>query len=105
MAANIAGDLALLRPEGDLVAYGSSAANVSMPFFPAILKNLQLRFFIVYNLNSADRAFALSGLTRLLESGQLTHNIAGELPLESIAEAHERIEQGTTPGNIVLKVS
>jgi NADPH:quinone reductase len=105
VAANIAGDLALLRPEGDLVAYGSSAANVSMPFFPAILKNLQLRFFIVYNLNSADRAFALSGLTRLLESGQLTHNIAGELPLESIAEAHERIEQGTTPGNIVLKVS
>jgi NADPH2:quinone reductase len=105
VAANIASDLALLRPEGDLVAYGSGAANITMPFFPAILKNLRLRFFIVYNLNAADRARALAGLTRLLARGQLRHNIADELPLELIAEAHERIEQGKTMGNIVLKVS
>jgi NADPH2:quinone reductase len=105
LAANVGSDLALLRPEGDLVAYGSGEANVLMPFFPAILKNLRLRFFIVYNLNSADRACALTGLTRLLERGGLQHNIGCELPLEAIADAHERIEQGRTLGNIVLKVA
>jgi NADPH2:quinone reductase len=104
-AANIGSDLALLHPEGDVVAYGSGAANVLMPFFPAILKNLRLRFFIVYNLNAADRTRALTGLTRLLEGGRLQHNIGCELPLEAIAEAHERIEQGRTLGNVVLKVA
>lgn len=105
VAANMGDDLALLRPEGDVVAYGSGEANVMVPFFPAILKNVRLRFFIVYNLNPADRALALAGLTRLLESGRLIHNIDSELPLEAIADAHERIEQGRALGNIVLKVS
>lgn len=104
-AANIVSDLALLRSEGDLVAYGSGEATVSLPFFPAILKNLRLRFFIVYNLSATDRALALAGLSRLLEDGRLRHNIAYALPLDSIAEAHERIEQGKAIGNIVLKVS
>jgi len=105
VAANIGSDLALLRSEGDVVAYGSGEANFLVAFFPAIVKNLRLRFFIVYNLNAADRALALTGLTRLLESGHLQHNIACELPLDAIADAHERIEQGRTLGNIVLKVS
>jgi NADPH2:quinone reductase len=104
VAANIAGDLALLRAEGDLVAYGSGEANVVLSFFPAILKNLRLRFFIVYNLNAADRALALTGLTKLLEQGRLRHNVASEMPLEAIADAHEQIEQGRALGNIVLKV-
>jgi len=105
VAANIGSDLALLHPEGDVVAYGSGAANVLVPFFPAILKNVRLRFFIVYNLNATDRALALSGLTRLLQAGRLKHNIDCELPLAAIADAHERIEQGRALGNIILKVS
>ena len=105
VATNIGSDLALLRTEGDLVAYGSSEANVLMPFFPAILKNVRLHFFIVYNLSAADRALALAGLARPLKSGRLKHNIDCELPLESIADAHQRIEQGRALGNVLLKVS
>lgn len=105
VAANIELDMALLRTEGDLVAYGSGQATLTMPFFPAILKNLRLRFFIVYNLSPEDRALALAGLTRLLEGGKLQHNIDSELPLESIAQAHERVEQGRALGNVLLKVS
>ena len=39
-----------------------------MPFFPAILKNVRLQFFIVYNLSDADRKSGLAGVTALLEA-------------------------------------
>jgi NADPH2:quinone reductase len=59
----------------------------------------------VCNLSAADRALALAGLARLLKTGRLKHNIDCELPLESIADAHQRIEQGRALGNVLLKVS
>jgi actin-like ATPase involved in cell morphogenesis len=35
-AANIGADLAILRPEGDIVAYNSGASEIPVPFVPAI---------------------------------------------------------------------
>ena len=75
-----------------------------MPFFDAIVKNLRLSFFIVYNLTAADRERATTLLTSLLERGALKHNIAQRLPLTQIARAHELVESGQTVGNVVLKI-
>ncbi|MGH8518097.1 MAG: NADPH:quinone reductase, partial [Panacagrimonas sp.] len=49
-AANVQLDFAVTRANGDIVVYGSNGPEVPVPFVPAILKNLQLRFFIVYHL-------------------------------------------------------
>ncbi|HWM92450.1 MAG TPA: NADPH:quinone reductase [Thermoanaerobaculia bacterium] len=103
-AVNAGGDLAALRPEGDIVVYGSGASEISVPFVPAIIKNVRLRFFIVYNLNLDDRTRAVTDLTHLLATDSLKHNIAARLPLERIAEAHELVEQGRAVGNVVLRV-
>ncbi|OWW19996.1 hypothetical protein AYR66_11285 [Noviherbaspirillum denitrificans] len=102
--ANAAKDIAMLKPEGDLVVYGSSSPEVAIPFFPSILKNIRLRFFIVYNLSPEDRKAALSGLTALLQDNALIHNIAARLPLDRITEAHELVESGKAVGNIVLSI-
>lgn len=83
---------------------GSGAPEIAVPFAPAILKNVRLRFFIVYNLTPRDRARAVADLTRLLEEQALTHNIGARLPLERAAEAHELVEQGRATGNVVLQV-
>src|SRR5206468_1197309 len=104
LAANAALDLAVLRAESDIVVYGSGASEVSIPFFPAIVKNARVRFFIVYNLNADDRTRAIAGLTRLLETGGLRHNIAARLPLARIAEAHELVERGQVAGNVVVGI-
>ena len=104
IAANAALDLAMLRAESDIVIYGSGAPEAPIPFFPAIVRNARLRFFIVYNLNANDRARAIAGLTRLLETGRLRHNIAARLPLERIAEAHELVERSQVAGNVVLEI-
>ena len=102
--ANVDADLKALRPEGDIVVYGSGVPQIPVPFLPAIIKNVRLRFFIVYNLSPADRASALAALTRLLEAKRLTHNIAIRLPLARIAEAHELVEHGRVIGNVVVEI-
>jgi NADPH:quinone reductase len=104
-AANVSTDFAAVRPEGDVVVYGSGAAEIPLPFAPAILKNVRLRFFIVYNLSAGDRARAIENLVPLLVAGRLTHNIGARLPLERIAEAHELVEHGRVIGNVILEVA
>jgi NADPH:quinone reductase len=101
--ANVALDLQLLNRDGDIVVYGSNAPEIAVPFVPMILKNVRLRFFIVYNLSDADRARAIAELTSLLKANRLKHNIAARLPLERIAEAHELVEQGRAIGNVILQ--
>lgn len=101
-AANVDADLAALRPEGDIVVYGSGAPEIPIPFVHAIVKGARLRFFIVYNLNPEDRSGAIADLTRLLAENRLAHNVAARLPLAQIADAHEMIEQGKAMENVVL---
>ena len=103
-AANVNASLAVVRPEGDIVVYGSSRPEIAVPFFPAIVNNVRLRFFIVYNLAPADRAADVELLTGWLRSGSLQHAVAVRLPLDSIAEAHELVEAGRAVGNVVLQI-
>ncbi len=75
-----------------------------MNFVQGIMKNLQLRFFIVYNLTPADRVRELAEFGELLASGRLQHNVADRYPLDRIVEAHERVESGQASGNVVLDI-
>ena len=104
LAANIDQDINLLRPDGEVIVYGSGAAEIPVPFSPAIRKGVHLYFFIVYNLNQTIRERALADLSMLLEGNHLKHNIAARLPLTRIAEAHDLVEKGRVIGNVVLEV-
>ena len=95
---------ALVRPEGDIVVYGSGAADVAVPFRPSILKNLRYRFFIVFNLTAEDRASAQAGVTKLLAAGRLSHHLGPQFSLADIAAAHREVERGAL-GNVVVNVS
>ena len=102
LAANLQTDLAALRRDGEITAFGSGLPEIALPFFPAILKNVRFQFFIVYNLSDADRKAGLAGVTGLLNQGRLKHNIDARLPLARIADAHELVESGKTLGNVVI---
>jgi NADPH2:quinone reductase len=104
LAANGPMDLELLSRGGEIVAYGSSPRPLDLTFFTMLSKNIQLKFFIVYHLEPADRARATDALQRLLARGELQHNIAARMPLEAIAAAHEAVEGGRLVGNLVLQV-
>ena len=104
LAANIDTDISILRPDGEVIAYGSGAGEIPVPFSPAIRKGVHIYFFIVYNMSSEIRERAIADLSMLLEGNQLSHNIAARLPLARIAEAHELVEQGRVIGNVVIEI-
>ena len=103
-AANIQTDIAILRPHGEVIVYGSGFSEISVPFSPAIRKGIHMYFFIVYNLPPDVREHAIADLSMLLEGNHLIHNIAARLPLAQIAEAHDLVESGRINGNVVLEV-
>ena len=104
LAANAALDLELLRPDGQLMVYGSGKPALELPFFPLIVRNVSLGFFIVYNLPPAARQLAQATLDGYLERGALLHNIALRVPLAQIVQAHEAVEQGAVTGNVVVQI-
>jgi len=104
IAANINTDIAVLRPDGKVIVYGSGNSEIGVPFSPAIRKGVHMYFFIVYSLNPAVRETAITDLSMLLAENRLSHNIVGRLPLAQIAEAHDLVESGRAGGNIVLEV-
>ena len=104
IAANINLDIALIRPDGEVIVYGSGNSEIGVPFSPAIRKGVHLYFFIVYSLDPDIRRSALADLSLLLAENRLSHNIAARLPLAQIAEAHALVEQGRVSGNVVLEV-
>jgi NADPH2:quinone reductase len=104
-ASNAAADMAAVKAEGDIVVYGSGQPVIGVPFAPAIMKNVRLRFFIVYNLNADDRRAALCQLDAWLRTGVLRHRIGARLPLAAAAQAHERVEHGSAAGNVVIDIT
>ena len=105
IAANGCMDIEILRPGGECIVYGSSATSFELPFYPLISKNLQLKFFIVYDLTSEDRARAISVLTDLLSRGSLTHHIADHFSIDKVIQAHELVESGKAIGKVLIKLS
>jgi len=103
-AANAELDALVLKPGGLNVIYGSGAPQVATPFFPMIVKNLCMQYFIVYNLSAADRQRAQAQLQRWLELDVLRHAIAQRHALADTARAHEQVESGKVMGNVVLSL-
>jgi NADPH:quinone reductase len=44
-------------------------------------------------------------IARMLEMRQLLYNVAATFPLDDIVAAHEAVEQGRVPGNVVVAVA
>jgi NADPH2:quinone reductase len=104
IAANAAVDAQCVRTGGEWVVYGSGKSPFPLEFFPLISKNIELRFFIVYNLDREQRASAIDTLHRLIRKGSVRHNVSHRLPLSRIADAHDMVGAGTAGGNVVLSI-
>jgi NADPH:quinone reductase len=106
IASNAAIDAKCVRSGGEWVIYGSGKSPFELEFFPLISKNIDLRFFIVYNVEREARAQAIDTLHRLLAKDAIRHNISHTLPLSRIADAHDIVSfgAGSAGGNVVLSI-
>ena len=92
----------VLRPRGTLVVYGTGP-QAAIPASFCLANAITFKFVFVYELTADERARAIADITRMLEAGQLVHNVAATFPLAQIVEAHEAVEQGRAIGNVVLQ--
>lgn len=91
----------VLRPKGRVIVYGTGA-EATLPSAFCLTNSIGLQFFLVYELDAAERAATLAGLAEGL--GWLKHRIAQPVyALDDIAAAHEAVERGAM-GNVVVKI-
>jgi NADPH2:quinone reductase len=95
---------AVLKPEGIVAIYGGSAAEPTIPFQFLLQNSITLRFFLVYLMPQEMRQRATADITRMLERGELIHNVAQTFGLSDIVAAHQAVESGQAMGNIVVRI-
>ncbi|WPD20065.1 MULTISPECIES: zinc-dependent alcohol dehydrogenase family protein [Thermaerobacter] len=83
------------RPHGRVVSILGGQVNLG----PAYFRNLT-----IHGLFLERARYKLDALRTLIEGGQLRPALDGVLPLEEVAEAHRRLEEGGVRGKIVLRV-
>jgi NADPH:quinone reductase len=94
----------ILKPRSNVIVYGMSKSEATLPGLWLMQNSITLRFFLIYELTQEQRHAALSELTGLLQQAKLKHSIGLRLPLRETASAHDRIEQGSVVGNVVLDI-
>jgi NADPH2:quinone reductase len=94
----------VLKPRGTVVVYGLTGAEPALPG-PFCLQNaVTIRFVFVYELTREERERAVAEIGAMLAGSRLIHNVAQAFPLAEIVAAHEAVESGKVPGNVVVRL-
>ncbi len=105
LAANLATDVEVLRPNGAIASYSSTLGpELPLAYYPLAFKDLRIHFVQGYLLPAAARRAAIRDLTAWLREGRLEVRIAKVFPLAETAAAHELLESGCADGKVVVKV-
>jgi len=103
--ANLAANLAVLRPSGVIATYSSDAApEPKLPFWQLLFKDVTVRFVLVYAMPAQAHAEAAAFITDALERGVLKHQIQRVFTLDEIVAAHEATETMANVGKILVLV-
>jgi NADPH:quinone reductase len=104
--ANLEQDVALIRPNGVIASYSSTACpEPVLPYYPLAYKGVTLRLVQAYILPEPARALAIADIAEALQDGGLQHRIAAVFPLPETAAAHELLESGAATGNVVVTLT
>jgi NADPH:quinone reductase len=102
-AANLDLDLAVLGPGGTISTYAAEA-TLTLPGGSLMSANVTLTFVLLYGLSAAQLSDAVRWTSDALAIGALTALPVVAFPLDQVAAAHERVEQGHV-GKIVLRTA
>ena len=105
LGANLSIDVPLIKANGNIASYSSSAVPEPMfPYYPLAYKGVNLRLVQGFNLPLEARQAAIRDVARLCKQGRLQHAIGAVFPLDQIAQAHEAVELRRVIGNVVLRI-
>ncbi len=93
----------VLRPKGTVIVYGTGP-EAALPAAFCLVNSVRLQFFLVYELDTAEREHAIAGISSALNQEKLLNRVAQPIfPLADAASAHEAVEQGTL-GNVIITI-
>ena len=94
----------VLKAKGNVIVYGTSNPQATIPAGFGIPNATRYQFFIVYEITAAERERVVTAITRALETGTLKHRIAPQtFSLDDIVAAHEAVEK-VSVGNVVISI-
>ncbi len=102
LAANAALLPGIAHDRTTVVVYGTGRPVADIPAQFLLVNQVAIKFIFVYELSAHERGAAIRTISEMMEAGRLVHNVAMSFPLADIVAAHEAVEQGTAPGNVVV---
>lgn len=106
LAANMALNASLIRPNGVIAAYESGdSPKVEIPFYDLLYKNATLRTVLVYAMSDEAHAAAARDINQAISEGALQHRIVLRVALAQAAEAHQAVESGQLIGKAVIVIA
>ena len=96
-------DTSVLTVGGVIAAYASRLDRPELPFWPLLFSNITLRLLGSDDFPAAAKLQAADDLTSAAREGALSIPIAETLPLELIADAHDRADGGGG-GRVLLTI-
>jgi NADPH:quinone reductase len=94
----------VLRQRGSVVVYGTGSPESQIPAQWLLVNAIAIKFIFVYELTPQEREAAVGTISRMLAEKRLINNVATSYPLDQIVAAHEAVELGRTPGNVVVSM-
>jgi NADPH:quinone reductase len=88
-------DAAVAAPDGVIAAYATRRDRPDFPFWPMLFANLTIRLLGSDDFPPAAKRQAAVDLTTAARERALSIPIGEPLPLDRIAEAHDRVDAGT----------
>jgi len=93
----------VLRPKGSVIVYGTTP-EAMLPAAFCLTNTIRLQFFLVYELDSAERDRTVAAINRALAAGTLSHRVAQPtFALADCVAAHEAVEKGGI-GNVIVSL-
>lgn len=102
--ANIALDERLLAPGGSIASYATGNPTPEIPFWALVFKNIRLFFLGSDDFPASAKRDAARSLNEILEGEWPGFEVESRFPLESIASAHEAVEDRRASGRVVLTI-
>jgi NADPH2:quinone reductase len=101
-AANAALDAEVIAPNGVVAIYAADG-DLATPVRPLMVRNVALRFVLVYNVPPEWLARAVEDVSAAVAAGDLSELPAPRFPLDEIAAAHEAVEAGAV-GKVLVDI-
>jgi len=99
---NISVDEPLLVLGGSIATYATGDPTPAIPFWPLVFKNVRVFFLGSDDFPAEAKLTAARALNDALVGGWPGFEVEARFPLESIAGAHEAVEERKVSGRVVL---